>query len=195
MRIGIDCDDVCSDFQKRFVAHLNSLYGRPPLGTAPIDWDWSNCQVSKEEMGRAWKESEKIENLWLNLEPLPSFDEETIALLLSIVMRHDVYFVTNRYETPGMSAMKQTKAWFYHHASMDSPNVVLAKEKGPMATVLQLDAFIDDRPKNCLDVLAARPQCHVFLADSSHNQPFKDERIPRVKDLKTFLKIILLEVF
>ena len=42
---------------------------------------------------------------------------------------------------------------------------------------------------------AQRVKPHVFLADSSHNQPFKDERIPRVKDLKMFLKIILSEVF
>ena len=195
MRIGIDMDDVCANFQKKEVEVMHGMFGRPPIGTMPIDWAGSNLQVSKEEYDQFWAKSATMENFWLNIDPLPSFDEETITLLLSVVMRHDVYFVTNRYETPGMSAMKQTKAWFYHHASMASPNVVLAKEKGPMATVLQLDAFIDDRPKNCLDVLAARPNAHVFLADSSHNQSFKDERIPRVKDLKTFLKIILLEVF
>ena len=195
MRIGIDMDDVCANFQKKEVEVMHGMFGRPPIGTMPIDWAGSNLQVSKEEYDQFWAKSATMENFWLNIDPLPSFDDETVSLLLSVVLEHDVYFVTNRYETPGMSAMKQTKAWLYYHASMDSPNVVLAKEKGPMATVLQLDAFIDDRPKNCLDVLAARPNAHVFLADSSHNQPFKDERIPRVKDLKTFLKIMLEEVF
>ena len=191
MKIGIDVDDVCSNFQKRFVAHLYQMYGRPPLDTQPSDWDWSNCLVSKEEMGAAWKASEGIRNLWSDLEPLPSFDEETIELLRITIVRHDVFFVTNRYDTPGASPMKQTKYWFAVNAGIQSPNVLISKEKGPMASVLQLDAFLDDRPKNCLDVLGARPTARVYLADSSHNQPFNDPRIPRVKDLKEFLKLIL----
>jgi len=191
MNIGIDVDDVCANFQKRFVAHLNKLYGRPALDTAPIDWDWSNCQVTRDEMGAAWKASEGIRNLWLDLEPLPSFDNETRDYLKLAVQRHDIFFVTNRYSTPGVSPMKQTKAWFCFYAGIIAPNVLIAKDKGPMAKVLQLEAFIDDRPKNCIDVLEAMPTARVYLADSSHNKPFNDPRIPRVKDLKEFLRIIL----
>ena len=191
MRIGIDVDDVCANFQKRFIAHLHEMYGRPPLDTSPIDWDWSNCQVTKEETAAAWKKSEGITNFWFKIEPLPSFDYETIMLLRELIYRHDVFFVTNRYETPGPSPMKQTKHWFYVNAQIHSPNVLISKDKGPMAAVLQLDAFIDDRPKNCLDVLAARSDARVYLCDSSHNKHFNDPRIPRVKDLKEFLKIIL----
>jgi hypothetical protein len=195
MKIGIDVDDVCTNFQKRFVALLHEMYGRPPLSTAPSDWEWSNCQVTKEEMGAAWAKAATVFNLWQDLEPLPAFDNETRDYLLEVVRKHDVYFVTNRFPTPGASPMKQTKAWFWFCAGINSPNVMIAKDKGPMASVLELDAFIDDRPKNCLDVLAARPKAHVFLADSSHNKTFNDPNIPRVKDLKTFLKVILSEVF
>jgi 5'(3')-deoxyribonucleotidase len=191
LKIGIDVDDVCANFQKRFVELLHDMYGRPPLGTAPIDWNWSNCEVSGEEMGKAWKRAAQECNLWAFLEPLPSFDEETIDLLGTLVRRHDVYFVTNRFEIPGSSPLKQTKHWFYFNARIESPNVMIAKEKGPMASVLQLDAFIDDKPQNCIDVLEARPNAKVYLCDSSHNQPFNDPRIPRVKDLKEFLKLIL----
>ena len=191
MKIGIDVDDVCSNFQKRFVALLNEMYGRPSLDTAPIDWNWSNCEVSKEEMAAAWKRSEGIKNLWSDLEPLSSFDAETVELLYIAIQIHDVFFVTNRYDTPGASPMKQTKYWLYVHAFIQAPNVLIAKDKGPMAKVLQLDAFIDDRPKNCTDVLEAVPSCRVYLADSSHNKPFNDPRIPRVNDLKEFLKLIL----
>jgi 5'(3')-deoxyribonucleotidase len=144
-------------------------------------------------MVAAWKKAATVPSLWANLEPLDSFDEETKQLLRSVITNNDVFFVTNRFDTPGRSPMKQTKAWFYIHAHVLSPNVLIAKDKGPMATVLQLDAFIDDRPKNCTDVLEARPNAQVYLADSSHNQNFSDPRIPRVKDLKEFLKIILEE--
>ena len=191
MKIGIDVDDVCSNFQKRFVGLLNEMYGRPTLDTAPIDWEWSNCQVSEDERAAAWKKAASIKNLWSNLEPLPAFDAETIDLLQITMQRHDVFFVTNRFDTPGASPMKQTKYWFYVNAFIQAPNVLIAKDKGPMASVLQLDAFIDDRPKNVLDVLEARPTAKVYLADSSHNQTFNNPRIPRVKDLKEFLKLIL----
>jgi hypothetical protein len=175
------------------------MYGRPSLDTAPVDWDWSNCQVSKEEMAAAWVKAADTNNLWAKLEPLPSFDYDTIMLLRELIYRHDVFFVTNRFETPGASPMKQTKHWFYVNAQIHSPNVLIAKDKGPMAAVLQLDAFIDDKPQNCLDVLGARPTARVYLADSSHNKTFVSDWnearqqpfIPRVADLKEFLKIIL----
>ena len=199
MRIGIDCDDICCDFQSSYMELLNKLYGRPPIGTAPIDWEGSNLMLSAEETKQSWLEVAKIPNFWAKLKPLPSFDYETIMLLRELIYRHDVFFVTNRFETPGSSPMKQTKYWFYVNAQIHSPNVLIAKDKGPMAAVLQLDAFIDDRPKNCLDVLGARPSARVFLADSSHNKTFVSDWneakqqpfIPRVKDLKEFLKIIL----
>jgi 5'(3')-deoxyribonucleotidase len=191
MKIGIDMDDVCADFQTSYVTLLNKLYGKPPLGTAPIDWEGSNLQLTPEETTQSWIEVAKVKNFWSSLKPLPSFDLETMLLLTKLVALHDVFFVTNRFDTPGASPLKQTKYWLYLHASIQAPNVLIAKDKGPMASVLQLDVFIDDRPKNLIDVLAARPNAKIYLADSSHNQNFNDPRFPRVKDLKEFLKLIL----
>ncbi len=191
MNIGIDCDDVLCDFQKRFVALLNNMYGRPSLDTAPIDWDWSNCQVSKAEMSMAWKKSETITNLWYELEPLPSLDSETIHLLNIVSAIHDVFFITNRFITPGYSPLKQTKQWIEDHVSIVAPNVLIAKDKGPAAHLLQLDYFVDDRPKNCIDTAETRKEAKVYLADSSHNKTFNDPRFPRVKDLKEFLNIVI----
>lgn len=170
---------------------MHEMFGRPPIGTMPIDWEGSNLQMSAEEYKQFWTKSATIPNFWFKIEPLPSFDYDTIMLLRELIYRHDVFFVTNRYATPGPSPMKQTKHWFYVNAQIHSPNVLIAKDKGPMAAVLELDAFIDDRPKNCTDVLAARPNARVYLCDSSHNKTFNDPRIPRVKDLKEFLKLML----
>ena len=199
MRIGIDVDDVCSNFQKKFVALLIEMYGRPSLDTAPIDWDWSNCCVTKSEMKEAWVKAALTHNLWTKLERLPSFDVETVELLMETHVRHDVWFITNRFDTPGVSPLKQTKYWLNRETLMKTPNVLIAKDKGPVASVLQLDAFIDDKPQNCLDVLATRPTARVFLADSSHNKTFVSDWnearqqpfIPRVADLKEFLKLML----
>lgn len=191
MRIGIDMDDVCSNFQKKEVEIMHEMFGRPPLGTMPIDWESSNLQVSAEEYKQFWSKAAHTKNLWSSLEPLPSFNAETIRLLNIALQEHDVFFVTNRFETSGASPLKQTKYWLYVNAFIQAPNVLIARYKGPVASVLQLDAFIDDRPKNLIDVLAARPTCKVYLADSSHNQTFNDPRFPRVANLKEFLKLIL----
>ena len=199
MKIGIDMDDVCADFQSSYVELLNKLYGRPPIGTAPIDWEGSNLMLSAEETKQSWLEVAKVHNFWAKLKPLPSFDVETVELLMETHVRHDVWFITNRFETPGVSPLKQTKYWLNRETLMKTPNVLIANEKGPVASVLQLDAFIDNRPKNCLDVLGARPTARVYLADSSHNKTFVSDWnearqqpfIPRVKDLKEFLNLIL----
>ena len=191
MRIGIDVDDVCANFQKRFVALLHEMYGRPSLDTAPVDWDWSNCQVSKEELAAAWVKAADTNNLWAKLERLPSFDAETADLLMETHIRHDVWFITNRFDTPGLSPLKQTKYWLMKHTNIKEPNVIIAKDKGPVATLFQLDYFFDDRPKNCQDILAAMPYCNVFLCDASHNQAFSSPFIPRLANLKEFLKIVL----
>ena len=191
MNIGIDMDDVLSNFQKREVEIMHGMYGRPPLGTIPIDWDGTNLQMSREEYKAFWAEAADTHSLWLDLEPVPAFDDEAIKLLGKLDHKHDLFFVTNRFKTPGLSPAKQTKVWLNVEAEMKSPTVVLAKEKGPMASVLELDAFIDDRPKNVLDVLAARPDCKVFLCNSSHNHAFSDPRIPRVENFKEFAKIVL----
>jgi len=193
MRIGIDVDDVIADFQSEFVGVMNRLYGRPPVGTQPVDWDWSNCEMSAEEMKGAWAEATRVYNLWQYLRPLATFDAETQNLLHALLKKHDVFFVTNRFDTPGSSPQEQTKKWLRNNADIAMPNVLLAKEKGPMAVVLQLDAFVDDRPKNCVDVVEALPTCKVYLADASHNKDFNDPRTPRIADLKTFILSILMK--
>src|ERR1017187_2424217 len=202
MKIGIDVDDVCANCCKDVIALSRKLYNRPDVSVlANKEWDLSDWGLNPADVLNLWKEIAKIPSFWAKLSPLPSFDYDTIMLLRDLIYRHDVFFVTNRFETPGPSPMKQTKYWFHVNAQLHTPNVnvLIAKEKGPVAALLQLDAFLDDRPKNCLDVLGALPSARVFLADSSHNKTFVSDWnearqqpfIPRVKDLKEFLKLML----
>jgi 5'(3')-deoxyribonucleotidase len=191
MKIGIDLDDVCSDFQSSYVKLLNKMFGKPPIGTALVDWEGSNLQLNAEETKQSWEEVAKVPDFWAMLNPLVSFDKETIELLNTAHYRHDVFFITNRFATPGDSPLKQTKYWLRANADISAPNVIIAKDKGPVATMLELNAFADDRPKNVVDVQMARPSAKVYLVDSSHNQPFTSTIIPRVKNLKEFLKLIL----
>lgn len=137
MKIGIDMDDVCDNFQKRFVEVLHSLHGKPELGTSPVDWQFSNSGLTEKQIEEGWAETRRIHNFWSHIEPLPSFDSKTRGLLCSANTRHDVYFITNRYETAGSSPLKQTKYWLYLHAYIQAPNVVISKDnKGSIANLL-----------------------------------------------------------
>jgi hypothetical protein len=181
MKIGIDMDDVVT----------NALIAVQKVEPRWDVTDW-NGGMEPAECAEVWKKVAEQPNFWALLDPLPSFDAETRGLLLDTHYAHDVWFITDRFQTPGLSSpLKQTKYWFGKHTLLHMPNILIAKGKGPAASVLQLDAFIDDRPKNCIDVKTAMPYCRVYLADSSHNKPFSDPCIPRVKDLKEFLKLIM----
>ena len=69
--------------------------------------------------------------------------------------------------------------------------VIVTKNKGEVCRALELDAFIDDKPSNCEDVVneVIRP-IKVFLHDASHNQGFIGRDIRRVKDLSEFFQRI-----
>lgn len=180
MKIGIDMDDVLTDALSG-VLKVNPKWD----GTR---WDGG---LTVEECAVTWESVAKVHNFWARLKPLPNFDLETEELLYQAHTKYDVYFVTNRFATPGVSPLKQTKYWIGTHTNIKGPNVIIAKDKGPVATLLQLDYFFDDRPKNCQEVLAAMPYCSVFLCDASHNQAFSSPLITRLANLKEFLKIVM----
>ena len=190
-KIGIDVDGVVSDFGALWISTLKEKYGPPLQRTPPVTFEDTSSGYSLQEVHDARDVVLSIPNAWSTLKPLSSFSAEVRYLLLEAHSRHDVWFITTRFDTPGVSPLKQTKHWLCRETLMQAPNVIIAKEKGIVATMLQLDAFIDDTPKNCISVKEARPTAQVFLADLWHNKSFSDPRIPRVADLKEFLKLML----
>ena len=185
MKIGIDVDGVMADTLHAILTQLNPAWD--------ITKGWQGG-LSKEEYAEVWNKAKSIRNFWAHLNTVSTIDQETVELLSVALMWHDVWFITNRFETVGTSPMKQTKYWLYGHMNVQSPNVIVAEKKGPVAVVLKLDAFIDDNQVNCIDVLTAQPGVKVYLHTLPHNQEFNDPRIPRVKNLKEFLKLILEEI-
>ena len=86
-----------------------------------------------------------------------------------------------------------------HVFGITFPTVIVSNEKGPLANALKYDYFVDDRPKNVYEVKSARPECKVFLADSSHNQDSETTlkcaslQIERIAGFNEFAKLVLEE--
>jgi 5'(3')-deoxyribonucleotidase len=137
-----------------------------------------------------WAEIKSMNNFWMKLGVEPGADWE---LLQELEKKHVVYYPTARVNTVGYHAGQQSAAWLSQRFGIQCPTVIAAYEKGPLARALKYDFFLDDRPKNCIDIQAALPNCRVFLKDSSHNQDFDAglNGFTRVKDFNEFANIIL----
>ena len=78
-----------------------------------------------------------------------------VAYLAAIAAerRWDVLFVTTRPPAAGETTQVQSQHWLEAHG-FPRPSVYVVKgSRGKIAEALQLDAVIDDRPENCLDVV------------------------------------------
>jgi 5'(3')-deoxyribonucleotidase len=185
--IGIDLDDVLADFISAYTEKAHAIYGRPALGTAPIDWEWSNFGLTRDEQNVVWADIARTANFWayLGVEQGASRDQ-----LLALDYKHNVSYITARVRCHGDSVLKQSCRWLLNKYSIPFPQVLVAYDKGALAAALKLDYFIDDRPKNVLEIKAAVPTCKVFLKDASHNQTFSHPEIPRVKNFDVFASIV-----
>lgn len=187
LRIGIDLDDVAVDFMTEFTRICNEMFGKPEIGARAADWEWSNFGLTQEQIGLAWEKIKQTYDFWTDLPVEVQLDREKLA---ELDRNHDLFFITARVQTLGPSVQWQACWWLQNKIGIYFPTVLVSSDKGPLAAALKLDFFIDDRPKNCVEVKRARPECRVFVKDSSHNQDFVDPTIPRVKDLNAFISIV-----
>lgn len=178
--IGIDLDDVLCDFVSEFARLSHEMYGTR-LDLKPCDWIWSNFNLSEQQISAVWDRIEGTHNFWIGLKKLPTVDAFDIALL----DEHILYFITSRSHVSGLPVEKQTAIWL-QKLGFSHPTVIVSANKGELAQALQLDAFIDDRPENCLQVRGMAPSCRVFLMSASHNWSFRSLGINRVENLSQF---------
>jgi 5'(3')-deoxyribonucleotidase len=198
MRVGIDLDDVLADFISEFTEVAHEMYGRPEIGTQPMDWEWSNFGLSKEEQGKVWDRITRTWNFWEKLAVEPGADRISMTRLLED--GHDLVFITARAKTAGRTVQEQACRWLDHNFDLEYPTVIVEKDKGPLAAALKLDYFIDDRPKNCIEIQDAVPTCKVFLKNSSHNVGYDSTPgkffVPfiRVKDFNEFVNKVKVQL-
>lgn len=148
-RMAIDCDGVLADFVGAFVR----LYNSRRMSRRITAEDWTNWggggQFNRKEEKEMWKVITATPNWWLSVEALPGVGE--LARWMSGQSGHDIWVVTSRTETAGMTATKQTERWL-QECRLNPGNNYLgvitvpdSDDKVNLVSKLDIDWIIDDK--------------------------------------------------
>ena len=175
LRIGFDLDGVLADLAAAYRAVDLRLFGdagvedeapesfgddgETPLGSGDEKQDdmargaVKHLREQRQRHLAVWHAIEATHDFWTTLRPL---EEGLVARLAEAATRHrwEVLFITQRPDTVGETAQRQTQRWLVAYG-FDLPAVVIARGgRGALADALALDYLVDDTAKNCVDVVA-----------------------------------------
>ena len=121
--------------------------------------------TARQQM-QLWDHVKKIENFWTML---PELEPGIIARIAkaATARRWEVIFFTTRPSTDGEMTQLQSQRWLEAHGFQYPSVYVVQRSRGKIADALQLDAFVDDRPENCLDI-AVESKAKVILVWHGH---------------------------
>ncbi len=190
-RLGVDVDDVLADFISKHREVCQALYGKPAPDTIPVDWNFTNYGLTGEEHRRIWLKIQATKDFWLKLGKKPG----TEGLKWVRPVDADIFYITSRVPSRGLPIEIQTIKWIADNYNIDYPTVLCTDglSKGAIVAALKLDAFVDDRDKNCLEVKAALPSCRVFMKTSGHNIQFdaSGSGLERCETFNDFLTAVM----
>jgi uncharacterized HAD superfamily protein len=173
LEIGIDLDGVIANFAKKFSEHAQKLYGnRCPIiqhEKEILMWDWTKWYpVTDDEVHEIWTDICNTNNFWISLDVLDFEDFVYMRDTLLKLDRANIYFITTRVESVGMSVKNQSEYWLRYNG-WKNPTVIVCKQKGEIARLLDLDFFIDDKTENLVEVKETHQKCQVYARDVPHN--------------------------
>jgi len=88
---------------------------------------------------------------------------------LTLRLRWEPFFITQRPATAGDTVQRQTQHWLVAHG-FDLPSVlVVPGSRGAAAAALTLDYHVDDTPANCVDI-CSEGQTRVVLIVDVHDR-------------------------
>jgi hypothetical protein len=170
LRIAFDLDGVLADMESELARSAEALFGdgAVPNGLAAL---------SPSRQRRLWKHVQAIENFW---ETLAEHEPGIVQRLAAIAaeQRWDVIFLTKRPSSAGATAQIQTQRWL-QSKGFPCPSVyVVQGSRGQIAAALELDVVVDDRPENCVDVIAdSRARSILVWREPEERMPASTRRL------------------
>jgi hypothetical protein len=168
VRISFDMDGVLADMDAALARLAEQEFGvasKPPPARAepdaeaaapaaealpPYDTALLNSLTPRQQ-SRLWQRVRDTRNFWEKLDECEPGSVRRIQQLAHD-LRWDVLFVTQRPGTAGRTQQLQTQHWLRRHG-FEYPSVYTTiGSRGPIAAALTLDAHVDDRLENCVEV-------------------------------------------
>jgi hypothetical protein len=109
--------------------------------------------LTPREIRRLWEHVTSLDNFWTSLGEV---EPGALAQLATVSrsLRWEVIFLTQRPPSAGDTTQVQSQRWLKAHG-FELPSVMVMRgSRGKVAEAFGLDALIDDRTENCLDVLS-----------------------------------------
>jgi hypothetical protein len=165
LRVAFDMDGTVADMQTVLGLEAARLFGEAPPADRPALADGSreadppassgvatgDPRLTAAQQSQLWAHVRGIENFWTTL---PEMTPGIVARIAETSRRRrwEVIFITTRPACDGDTTQRQTQRWLEAHGFASPSVLVLQRSRGRLADVLQLDAVVDDRPENCVDV-------------------------------------------
>lgn len=187
MRVAFDIDGVFADMNAGLARIASDLFPIPDSGNAaaatavdPTPGRLAGAPdpggsadsgpgraplIAPRQQARVWERVRSLEDFW---ETLDEMEPGAVARLAAIAERRQwhVLFLTQRPETAGRPAQVQSQRWLQRRG-FELPSVCITKgSRGRIAEALHLDAVVDDRRDNCLDIRGAS-DARVILVERS----------------------------
>lgn len=184
LRVGFDLDGTVADMYFALRREALKLFGdevlRAPVESSkPQQADQEQTPQPKPEddqtptlaiqelhltarqQGQLWDHVKQLENFWTTL---PELEPGIISRIAKTARerRWEVIFLTTRPSTKGDLVQLQSQQWLEAHGFQYPSVYVVQRSRGKIADALALDAFVDDRPENCLDI-AVESKAKVLL--------------------------------
>lgn len=168
LRVAIDLDGTVADLSRAMHGVATNYFGAARTAPAAVASDAADAPPPSErptlqdldlrpsELDALWTEVLRTKNFWTTLaETEPGIVARIAALAAD--RRWDVLFITTRPTATGETTQVQSQKWLHAHG-FPHPSVYVVKgSRGKVAAALDLDAVVDDRPENCLDVATESP--------------------------------------
>lgn len=171
LRIGFDVDGVFANMESELMRQARLLFGedvpRRSADRGPDSFDpkdspepssesppaLNKLQLTPRRQSRLWRHVQSIDNFWESLDEVEPGAVRRVAHAVA-ERRWEVIFLTKRPGSAGASSQVQTQRWFQAKGFALPSVFVVQGSRGRIASALGLDIVVDDRPENCLDVLA-----------------------------------------
>lgn len=184
LRIGCDMDGVLADFSSAYHAVEDRLFGahkkdtrpgnpeeeapeRPPASKRPA--------TTRRRKDAIWNAIRETPDFWTTLhETEPGIVKRLQEV--SVRLRWEVFFITQRPATAGDTVQRQTQKWLIAHG-FDMPSVVVVPgSRGAAAAALSLDYHLDDSAQNCVDVTSDSKARILLIVDDANTVAIESAR-------------------